>query len=194
MQSVNLLSENDNLTNYYYFSNSFTDDEIEKIKGLSKKYSQISGTLGGGIVDPEYRRSTICWIPLTEESQFIYDKIFNFVKDANKKMWNFNVSTNRNQIQFGEYNSNNEGFYDWHMDIGSGSQSTRKISISVQLSDEDSYEGGNLEFMIHREIRLAPRKKASTIIFPSFFNHRVTKVTKGIRQSLVLWIDGPAYV
>ena len=66
----------------------------------------------------------------------------------------------------------------------------RKLSISIQLSDKLDYEGGNFEFeditssMDFKEI-------GTIIIFPSYLRHRVTKVTSGIRRSLVAWFYGP---
>ena len=37
------------------------------------------------------------------------------------------------------------------------------------------------------------RQKGTIIIFPSFIRHRVTPVTKGVRKSLVVWVDGPRF-
>ena len=63
----------------------------------------------------------------------------------------------------------------------------------VQLSDEEEYEGGDLQFMINNKIVDAPRKKGTIVIFPSFIMHRVTQITKGTRQSIVGWVSGPPY-
>jgi PKHD-type hydroxylase len=67
----------------------------------------------------------------------------------------------------------------------------RKISMTCLLSPEDQFEGGDLELM-------APGKKAKlkqghAIIFASFLNHRVAPVTKGVRQSLVVWFGGEPF-
>ena len=35
------------------------------------------------------------------------------------------------------------------------------------------------------------RKKGTVLVFPSFMRHKVEPVTKGIRKSLVAWIEGP---
>ena len=69
------------------------------------------------------------------------------------------------------------GHYDWHMDFIKN-KSTRKISVSIQLSDENDYEGGDLEFMIHHSIIKAPRKKSTIIFFPFYITHRITKHLK----------------
>ena len=95
-------------------------------------------------------------------------------------------------IQYTEYYGTNEGGYEWHMDCGEKIQNQRKISVTVQLSDSNEYEGGDLEFNIGRKIT-AQREKGVAVIFPSFYLHRVTPVTSGIRKSFVLWVGGEPY-
>jgi PKHD-type hydroxylase len=79
------------------------------------------------------------------------------------------------------------------MDFGTGELSNRKLSITVQLSDPDEYEGGELQFMVNQNIFTAPKDKGTAIIFPSFALHRVTPITKGSRKSIVGWISGAPY-
>ena len=83
--------------------------------------------------------------------------------------------------------------YDWHIDLGTGRFSRRKISLSVQLSVASAYEGGELEFHISGLDREKMRQQGALIAFPSFLEHRVTPVTQGVRFSLVAWVDGPPY-
>ena len=69
--------------------------------------------------------------------------------------------------------------------------------MTIQLSDSDEYEGGDFEF--DNDILANPpdknilREKGRVLIFPSFLPHKVNPVTKGIRKSLVTWIEGPAW-
>ena len=73
----------------------------------------------------------------------------------------------------------------------------RKLSVTINLSENNSYEGGNLKFdygphsegeRYHECTEIRPR--GSIIVFPSFVYHQVTPVTKGTRYSLVLWSCG----
>ena len=73
----------------------------------------------------------------------------------------------------------------------------RKISMTLNLTDPDTYEGGNLKFDLgpHAKgdrIKICDdsRLQGSLIIFPSFTYHCVTPVTSGTRYSLVLWCLG----
>jgi hypothetical protein len=61
----------------------------------------------------------------------------------------------------------------------------RQISCSVQLNDD--YEGGELTFFGGRY--KVPKKKGLIVLFPSnfLFPHGVSKVTHGIRASIVTW-------
>ena len=114
------------------------------------------------------------------------------IVEANQKMWKFDLSTMNESIQYTEYYGSQEGGYDWHMDCGIEIQNQRKISVTVQLSDSNEYEGGDLQFNIGKEMT-APSQKGAAILFPSFYLHRVTPVTSGIRKSFVLWVGGEPY-
>ena len=77
----------------------------------------------------------------------------------------------------------------------------RKLSMSVQLSKPEDYEGGDLKFNLrglnssNEDTIMSPppefKQQGSVIVFPSFHRHRVTPVTSGIRHSLVTWVEGP---
>jgi PKHD-type hydroxylase len=72
-------------------------------------------------------------------------------------------------------------------------KSTRKLSFSLLLSDDDAYEGGDLLIHIGEKPQHTKRKKGTIIFFPSYMLHEVTEVTKGTRQALVGWVTGPAF-
>src|SRR5215211_1713258 len=62
--------------------------------------------------------------------------------------------------------------FDWHVDIGAGQASNRKVSITVQLSDESAYQGGALQFIGAPEMGM-PKGRGTAILFPSYLAHRV---------------------
>ena len=70
----------------------------------------------------------------------------------------------------------------------------RKLSMTVQLTDPTEYEGG--DFHLDDSVEPLPsfsKDKGSVLIFPSYINHKVSPVTKGIRRSLVAWFSGPRW-
>jgi predicted 2-oxoglutarate/Fe(II)-dependent dioxygenase YbiX len=57
----------------------------------------------------------------------------------------------------------------------------------------DDFEGGDLEFFHGGETYVINAKEESLIAFTSFINHRVKKVTQGVRKALVVWVNGESW-
>lgn len=169
------------LDEFYFFEKCFSNEEIKKIDQLVENDRLVDGVVSGKI-DKTYRSSKISWVPFSEKTRWLYEKIGLLVNMANEDMWNFSIVGMREPIQYGEYSASENGHYDWHMDIG-GKTINRKISVTVQLSNHDEYEGGDLQFMLNKKVDTAPKGKGNVIIFPSYFLHRVTPVTKGFTYS-----------
>ena len=70
----------------------------------------------------------------------------------------------------------------------------RKLSFTLQLSHPDDYEGGNVQFIDENgDNYVAPRQRGSIVLFDSRTQHRVVKVKKGVRKSIVGWVLGPRW-
>ena len=177
--------------NYYFFRSAFDDNEIELIKKISNQFPQENATIAQTGIHPEYRNSKISWIPYNQNTHWLYQKLGTLAKKANQ-IWQFDITGFGEKLQYGEYNSNDKGHYDWHIDIGTH-QPYRKISMSIQLTHTDNYTGGELQFHTAKRIKIAPKDKGTVIFFPSYLCHQITPVTQGKRYSLVTWITGPPF-
>jgi len=71
----------------------------------------------------------------------------------------------------------------------------RKLSISIQLTDPEEYEGGELKLYDgdDKEAQVMDKTQGTLIIFPSYVLHEVMPITKGTRNSLVTWITGKQF-
>jgi PKHD-type hydroxylase len=146
-----------------------------------------------GTNDHKKRITTISWLPFNSpETQPMYVKLEQWVKNINVNHFGFDGIQVTENAQYTEYPEG--AFYDWHTDNDTDMRlqpPVRKISMTLLLSDEKDFEGGDLE-MIDDEKR--PRmKRGHAIFFASFIRHRVTPVTKGNRKSLVMWFGGPPF-
>ena len=183
-------------TNWYFFEDGFNKEELNKIeKDTAKLPLHTASTFGGDNTDT--RSSRIKWVPQNTQWWWLYEKLANYAVEANN-IWNFDLVTMPEQIQYTEYLASNDGKYEWHQDIGPGMGSLRKVSITVQLSEPNEYEGGDLELYLggsfeKPNIEKSPRKAGCVFIFPSYLMHRVAPVTKGTRKSFVLWLGGGHY-
>jgi len=188
-----------NQTNYYWFEEGFTPEELITIEQQVQEIPFQPGITETGGQDEgeglEARNSMIKWIPFSEDTKWIYDKLGDLATIANTDVFNFDLYNMPENIQYTEYYGTDQGHYDWHMDVGgSGLMKFRKLSITVQLSGPDEYEGGDLQLWTGGQYPMtAPRGKGNVVMFPSYIMHRVLPVTSGTRKSFVLWLGGGHY-
>lgn len=171
----------------------FSDEELEKIIALGDSIAQEKALLGGGVDDPEYRRSRLGWMQYSNDTAWIFDRMAYIARSLNGKFYGYDLYGFCEGFQYTVYEEGDQGHYDWHQDWGVNSDSPRKLSLVVQLSDPDDYEGGDLEVLSSRNTVAITKQKGLAAAFPSFMLHRVTPVTKGIRRTLVAWITGPGF-
>ena len=140
------------------------------------------------------RKSQHCWIPSTH---WIGGFLWYYIRMANKDNFLYDISDIENDlIQYTQYNKGD--YYNWHTDMDIGDinepdQLVRKLSFTLQLTNEDEYTGGNLEFADFDDSSyrfLVPKSRGTMIVFDSRTPHRVTPIESGIRKSLVGWVVG----
>tara|TARA_B100001029_G_scaffold55109_1_gene44375 strand:- start:826 stop:1443 length:618 start_codon:yes stop_codon:yes gene_type:complete len=159
------------------------------------------------------RKSSNAWI---DGSNWIGGFVWHYIMRANRENFMYDIEgIDTNEIQYTEYQKGE--YYDWHIDDNIGrcmindrvltsadnhgesiailnGEYIRKLSFSIQLSDPEDYEGGELEFKVGKEESFfAPNKKGTVIIFDSRTLHRVREVKSGVRKSLVGWVVGPRW-
>ena len=183
--------------------------EMAVTGGVSKKVETGDKLTKKEIKNIQKKRdSDIVWM----NDKWIYDAVHPYIHEANKLAgWNFEWDWSES-CQFTKYGVGQ--YYGWHCDsweepyqrkqnedgtypIDHGK--IRKLSVTISLTEPDEYVGGNLEFDFRNQIDWERDKKSkikecteirprgSIIVFPSFVWHRVAPVTKGVRNSLVVW-------
>lgn len=174
----------------------FTPEECAAIVALRERRATATGTLVNGVATDGIRRSTLIWLEQDDpEVEWIAARLTRAVADLNRDHFGFALSGFDEQIQLTEYTDGNLGFYDWHSDVGGrGIPRTRKLTLTVQLSDPADYTGGALELNFNGDPVEAPRARGMGTAFPSYTLHRVCPVTSGVRHSLVVWTHGPRFV
>ena len=150
-----------NLEYYYWYFQSVIPPKIcDDIIEYGKSQQEQIALTGG--YDPEKvseddikdvskkRKSNIVWM----NDRWIYNEIHPYIHTANKNAgWNFQWDFSES-CQFTKYKL--DQFYDWHCDSWSKPYNRpeepdrhgkiRKLSVTVSLSDENDYEGGDFEF------------------------------------------------
>ncbi len=170
-------------------------------------------------VNKNVRNSENVWI---DSNHWIAGFIWHYVQKANNNNFLYDLThIDGSSLQYTKYSKGQ--FYNWHNDqyhsnfyspvhteINAKLSTTdenynkernvinnecvRKLSFSLQLSDPDDYEGGNVQLLDeNNKSYIAPRNRGAIILFDSRTQHRVLKVTKGVRRSIVGWVVGPRW-
>ena len=186
---------------YWHWNKEISHKTCQKLIKLGKGNWDQAQTWGSEEKNEsldDIRKSDIVWIT----DQWVYDLIWGYMMSANELAgWKYDIRA-AESIQITRYKKG--GFYSWHKD-GMGShnevrnepdnkflhENTRKLSMTIVLNSD--FEDGDFEFK--DEYTENPKlEEGSIIVFPSFLQHRVAPITKGIRYSLVAWFLGPPFI
>jgi PKHD-type hydroxylase len=168
----------------------FAPEECDRIVAFGAALPLVKGEATAHDLAPNARNSTITLFGPGPESQWIFDRVFGVVGGLNRQYWQFELS-GVERIQFSRYGEGE--YYDWHMDLAArGALSRRKVTVTVQLSPPEAYDGGELEVNLGSTSRTASRERGLLVAFPSYGLHRVRPITRGTRHSLSAWFGGQA--
>ena len=148
-------------------------------------------------VHQNLRKSEISWFNPDGDHAWLFNKIKGCLNDVNANWFGYHL-IGFEGIQFTKYSAKkgeHPDFYSSHSDTTVLPGGTvRKLSLTVQLSDPETYGGGDvlLYNTLSDSIPLS-RALGSISFFPSYTIHEVMPVTKGVRYSLVGWAYGPAF-
>ena len=187
---------------------------VEKDLRINYDSDMEDSVVHGNNLNKNIRNSQNSWIPTTH---WISGFLWHYVEKANRENFLYDLTMiDGESLQYTQYGPGQ--FYNWHQDAGISGlinpqassnrdidklghdfisqniETTRKLSFSIQLSDPSDYEGGNFQLLDEQnKMYVAPRQRGALILFDSRSSHRVTKVTKGIRKSIVGWVVGPRW-
>ncbi len=178
------------------FSKEQCEEIVDSIYKLPEP-EQYGGVLSKNPLDLEYRRNKIKWVDANKYTQFkpLVNELWEFINVVNEQVFEVDVNL-LGPLQFTEYVASEFSEYKSHKDITWLSRSThRKISLVLQLTDSNDYDGGDLilEDAYEKPDLSVIRKQGSLIAFSSYVMHKVTPVTRGKRNSIVAWFEGPHF-
>lgn len=127
-----------------------------------------------------------------ELSGFPFNDIREITKEANEKIFDFELLgiIDQDYPQVFRYKENN--YYNWHVEINPLA-TTRKLSFIVNLSNETEYTGGEIEFLNTSVENTLVNTQGSIIIFPSFLPYQMKPILSGERNIIIGHIHGPLF-
>ena len=183
--------ELDNTNLYAFWNNAFSKEECQSIINIAKDKGLIEGKTKGYTKD--VRESQVSWLYPIDGMDWVFRRVTDITLNLNERFFKFDLFGLNEGFQFTNYEAPS-GKYGKHVDRGMN-MSVRKLSISIQLTDPEEYEGGELKLYDgdDKEAQVMDKTQGTLIIFPSYVLHEVMPITKGTRNSLVTWITGKQF-
>lgn len=178
------------IESFAWWEGAFTEKELDWLQQKAREASD-SAYIGSGEVNDAVRRSELNWLHKDSDCAWVFEKLAFVASRLNADYFNFELIGFGEPFQLTNYHAARQGTYTWHQDFGS--RVSRKLSLVLQLSDPNEYEGGELQLLTSKEPTSIQKQRGLIVAFPSWTVHQVTPVTKGTRQTLVTWISGPAF-
>ncbi len=172
--------------------NAFTSEECQQVIALAESLNSQAATVEerGDVSSRDYRIGSIAWIEPDPPAQWLFHRLGVLFKSVNAASYGFELAGFAEALQYTVYSPGQ--YFNWHADIGPGTTSLRKLSLTIQLSSSTDYEGGDLQFHGATDMPIA-RELGCATFFPAYLAHQVAPITSGRRRSLVAWAYGPAF-
>jgi PKHD-type hydroxylase len=183
--------EVDQVNFYAFWNNAFSKEECQKIINIAKNKGLIKGTTFNDNKKKDVRDSKISWLYPIDKMDWVFRRVTDITLNLNERFFKFDLFGLNEGFQFTNYESPS-GKYGKHVDRAINIP-VRKLSISIQLTDPEEYEGGELKLYQGEEETIMDKTQGTLIIFPSYVLHEVMPVTKGTRNSLVTWVTGKQF-
>lgn len=180
----------DHVENWAWRQSVFTAEELDTIIQIGNSTELVKASTYGEQSDKN-RKSYVTFLFPNEITNFIFARVAGLVNEMNQQFFQFDLTGLEQGLQFTRYEAPGE-HYDWHVDKGYMT-ATRKLSVSIQLSEPTDYKGGEFEMSFGRKPVKISKERGLAVLFPSYVLHRVRPVTEGTRYSLVAWIGGPPF-
>ena len=189
---------------YLVHPGAFDDSECDRLEHLGRTVFESEGAEQAGIEGLDesgaLRKTSVAWIPRGAEAEWAFGRIESLAAASNAT-WQLDVEGITEDLQFTLYDQPGS-HYTWHQDGLDDGVDDRKISVVVQLSATEDYDGADLEFLEvatdyddaeRRDYLDLVRPRGTAIVFSAFEYHRVTPLIHGARRSLVAWLSGPRF-
>lgn len=172
-------------------------DECAAIVAMMDQLAPETATVDDGVRLETSRRSDVRWLqhddpdPLRRQTMHF---MLSAIAQANQDFFGFEL-VDLEPVQLTNYREEVKGTYDWHQDgyFRTDTNLVRKLTMVVQLSPPEDYDGGGLEVQVSSVRTQVPSELGLAVFFPAPTLHRVVPVTRGNRRSLVAWARGPNF-
>ena len=176
---------------YYYWNDVIPQDQI---KDLNKKIEQYADKrLSDRPATMASKTSTVKNIRYSHIKQDLAAALER-VEFTNQNEYGFDLYPliDSKILNYNIYRPGTE--YTWHVDMDKNAPFTDiKFTALINLSETKVKGGDFLLFEGYETTAVELSRPGTLLLFPSFYNHKVTKIISGTRRTLTIFMYGPKW-
>jgi PKHD-type hydroxylase len=166
----------------------FTKEEVNSILSHIDNEEEIRFKIKyDGVLYENGSKATSKRLDFTDDNIWIFDRIKKWTNDLGLGLtWESTPYTTFRRYREGDFFIKHTD--DLRFDSFVKNRGVRVLTVGIQLSDEDEYEGG--DFLVwdkDKEIAVN-RKIGNAIMYSTNAPHEVKEIKKGMRTSLILFV------
>ena len=181
------------------WKNLFTPEECDSIIERAYQNEFEDSTVGNPIyggqkINHDYRKSRIQWMG-RDRFDDVFDKLWKSTIEVNQEYFGFHIDF-LPSLQFTEYDESYQVEFKHHNDMiwMTEHDRHRKLSCIIHLTDPNEFEGCQLNMECEsQDFPLKDTTRGTVVWFHALATHWVTPITKGRRNSVVCWFEGPQW-
>ena len=165
----------------------FTKEEINSILSYMDSEEDIRFKIKyDGVLYENGSKGTSKRLDFTNENEWIFEKIKKWTNNLNMGLiWKSKPYATFRRYREGDFFVKHTD--DLNSDSIAKNRGIRVLTIGVQLSDINEYEGGDF-LLWNKETKISVDKTiGNTIMYSTNIPHEVKEITKGMRTSLILF-------
>lgn len=167
----------------------FTPEECDTIVSLalSLEEKDVPVFTESGLKKDSSIRSAAQYVMTQDKFPGLHSHVRKVFQTGNQMKFSYNDIPSIQVIRYRQGD-----FYLPHTDW-SVNKSRRKLSLSIQLSPEDDYLGGDVVIHAGPEPVSISKQMGVGTVWPSWTLHEVKPISKGERWALVAWAEGTPF-
>jgi hypothetical protein len=134
---------------FAWWEGAFSEEELDGLQNKAKEAvqkAQVGGNKNGMVKDG-IRRSELNWLPKTEESSWVFERLAGVVSNLNAKYFRFDLTGFGEDFTINKLPRSKPRNIQWHQDFGSASGPSRKLSRYFSCQTQMNMKVANLQLL-----------------------------------------------
>lgn len=181
---------------YWYFKNVLNAKRIKEINTfIEKNYDKDEppGNAATGHGNEKIKYISTCKMIYWGKVKHLLQDLEDMGQFTNKESFGYDLHPLRNldYINYNIYSAKSKDNYGWHIDATNKPYKDLKLTLLINLSTQP-YEGGTFNIFTNGPYVVNEfTRGGDVLVFRSYLNHMVLPVTKGVRKTLAIFLEGP---